>query len=321
MEEGSMVQSGNVLGITGAFGYIGKRLLKRLELDTEFQRIVCFDIAPAPPNLPDRFDYRHCDIRDGEKILSQFKDAGLNTVIHLAFIAYPTHDPGFEFDVDVKGTSNVLNACEKTGVRKLVVASSDCAYGFFEGTPDYLMEDTPPKATPGFPYAENKAEIEKLIAKFADAKPSCQVVVLRPCIVMGPTCKSTTAKSMKDPVIIGVKGYDPIMQFVHEDDAAEAFYQAAVQNVSGIFNLAADRGLRYSELAKFLNKPFVSLPPWLIYNLVEILYRLRIVPFGRAQIDYIRYPLSMDITKIKRELGFEPRFTSTETLRSLIDAT
>ncbi|MGD0276553.1 MAG: NAD-dependent epimerase/dehydratase family protein [Syntrophales bacterium] len=315
-----MAESGKTVGITGSFGYIGKRLLKRLEQNTEFQKVVCFDIAPAPPNLPDRFEYRQCDVRDGEKLLSLFRDAGINTVIHLAFIAYPTRDPGFEFDVDVKGMKNVLRACRETGVSKLVVASSDCAYGFFEGAPDYLTEDYPTRSTPGFPYAENKAEIEKLVAEFVDSNPLCQVVVLRPCIVMGPTCKSTTAKSMKDPVIIGVKGYDPIMQFVHEDDTAEAFYQAAVRNVSGIFNLAADEGLRYSELAKFLNKPFIALPPRLIYSLVEILFRLRIVPFGKAQIDYIRYPLSMDIKKIKRDLSFTPRFTSKETLRSFMDA-
>ncbi|MCX5852906.1 MAG: NAD-dependent epimerase/dehydratase family protein [Deltaproteobacteria bacterium] len=315
-----MAPSGNILGITGAFGYIGKRLMKRLEQDTEFERIVCVDIAPAPSDLPHRYEYRQCDIRDGEKLLSVFKQAGVTTVIHLAFIAYPTRDPQFEYNVDVKGTAHVLKACGKTGVKKLVVASSDCAYGFFEGTPDYLPENAPIRSTPGFPYSENKAEIEKLVAEFAGSNPSCQVVVLRPCIVMGPTCRSTTAKSMKDPVIVGVKGYDPIMQFVHEDDTAEAFYQVAVRNVSGAFNLAADEGLRYSELAKFLKKPFVALPPWLIYNLVEILFRLRIVPFGKAQIDYIRYPLSMDITKIKRELGFAPRYTSRETLRSFMDA-
>jgi len=315
-----MTSSEKILGITGAFGYIGTRLLKRLEEDREFERIVCLDIAPPPDDLPSRYEYRRCDVRDGAALLQVLRETGITTVIHLAFIAYPTRDPQFEYDVDVKGTANVLGACGKTGVSKLVVASSDCAYGFFEETQDYLPENAPIRSTPGFPYSENKAAIEKLVADFDAATPACRVVVLRPCIVMGPTCRSTTAKSMKDPVIIGIRGYDPIMQFVHEDDAAEAFYQAAVCDVSGAFNLAADEGLRYSELAKFLKKPFVTLHPWLIYNLVEILFRLRLVPFGKAQIDYIRYPLSMDINKIKRDLSFTPRFTSRETLRSFIDS-
>ncbi|HDP79591.1 MAG TPA: NAD-dependent epimerase/dehydratase family protein [Spirochaetes bacterium] len=315
-----MASSKKILGITGAFGYIGRRLLKRLEQDTLFERVVCVDIASPPGDLPARFEYLHCDIRDGETLLDVIRDTGAGTVIHLAFIAYPTRDRGFEYDVDVKGTMNVLAACDKAGVEKLVVASSDCAYGFFEGTPDYLDEDAPVRPTPGFPYSENKAEIEKLISAFASTHPSCQVTVLRPCIVMGPTCKSTTVQSMKQPVIIGVRGYDPIMQFVHEDDAAEAFYLAATKNAAGAFNLAADEGIRYSELAKFLGKPFVALPAGLIYTLVETLYRLRIIPFGRAQLDYIRYPLSMDIQKIKQGLGFSPAFSTRETLRSFTES-
>lgn len=247
------------------------------------------------------------------------KDGGVDTLIHLAFIANPTRDPGFEYDVDVNGTKNVLDACRRLKIKKLVVASSDCAYGFFEGTPDYLPETAPVRSTPGFPYSENKAAIEKLLAAFTAETPECTVVILRPCIVMGPNANNTTSKSMKDPVIIGVRGYDPIMQFVHEDDAAEAFYLAAVKDVQGIFNLAADGGLRYSALAKVLGKPMISLPVGLIYPLVEMLYRLRIVPFGKAQLDYIRYPLSMDVQKIGRVMGFQPKYTTRETLLTLLN--
>ncbi|MDT8273044.1 MAG: NAD-dependent epimerase/dehydratase family protein [Desulfomonilia bacterium] len=315
-----MDQGGKTLGITGAFGYIGKRLLKRLEGDREFSRIVCMDIADPPGALPDPFEYHRCDIRDGEKLLGIFRETGITAVVHLAFIAYPTRDPGFEYEVDVSGTANVLRACTQTGVSRLVVASSDCAYGFFEDTPDYLKENAPIRPTPGFPYSENKAEIEEKVSAFARENPSCAVVVLRPCIVMGPTCRSTTAQSMLQPIIIGIRGYDPIMQFVHEDDTAEAFYLALVDDVDGAFNLAADGGIRYSELAAFLGKPFIRLPAWFMYTLVEFLYRLRLLPFGKAQLDYIRYPLSMDVSKIKKDLGFKPRFTTTETLRSFLDA-
>ncbi len=315
-----MAGSKKILGITGAFGYIGKRLLKRLERDTTFERVVCIDIAPPPFGLADRFEYHRCDIRDGAALAGIIGSTGIGTLIHLAFIAYPTRDSGFEYDVDVRGTANVLEACAKAGVKRLVVASSDCAYGFFEGTPDYLPETAPIRSTPGFPYSENKAAIEGMIAGFAASHRACAVAVLRPCIVMGPTCKSTTAQSMRQPVIIGVRGYDPIMQFVHEDDTAEAFYLAAVKDVRGAFNLAADEGIRYSELARYLGKKYLALPPKLIYSLVEILFRLRLVPFGKSQIDYIRYPLSMDTEKIRKELGFKPRHTTKETLRSFMEA-
>jgi UDP-glucose 4-epimerase len=111
------------------------------------------------------------------------------------------------------------------------------------------------------------------------------------------------------------------MQIIHEDDAAEAFYLALTKDVEGIFNLSADNGFRYTELAKVINKPFIALPAWLIYPLVEFLYKLRLMPFGKAQLSYIRYPLSMNIDKIKSELGFNPKYSSGETLLSLISAT
>jgi len=313
-----MANPGRILGITGTFGYIGKRLIERLRSDHIFSSIVCTDILQPPVILPEKFQYRHCDIRDRDGLHRIFMDGGVDTIIHLAFIANPTRNPGLEHDIDVDGTRNVLDACSSLKIKKLVVASSDCAYGFFEGSPDYLTETAPPRATPGFPYAENKVEIEKLISDFSSTNPDCSVVILRPCMVMGPNANNTTSKSMKGPVITAVKGYDPIMQFVHEDDAAEAFYQAAVQNVKGIFNLAADEGLRYSELARELGKPMLSLPAWLIYPLVEMLYRMKVVPFGKAQVDYIRYPLSMNVDKIKNELNFKPRYTSRQTIQSFL---
>jgi len=313
-----MGKSGRVLGITGTFGYIGKRLVERLRNDLVFSSIVCTDILQPPGNLPDKYQYSRCDIRDREEMYRIFKEGGVDTLIHLAFIANPMRDLRLEHDIDVNGTKNVLDACSKLKIKKLVVASSDCAYGFFEGTPDYLTENTPPKATPGFPYAENKVEIEKLVSDFTSNNPDCSVVILRPCMVMGPNTNNTTSKSMKNPVITAVKGYDPIMQFVHEDDTAEAFYQSAIQNVKGIFNLAADEGLRYSELAKELGKPMLSLPAWLIYPLVEMLYRIKVVPFGKAQVDYIRYPLSMNVDKIKKELNFKPKYTSRQTIQSFL---
>jgi len=314
-----MGTSGNVLGITGASGYIGRRLSKRLQDAADFDRIVSIDIKTPPDPLSNPFICKNCDIRDAARLYRIFKDAGVNMVVHLAFIAEPTRDPMLEYDVDVGGTKNVLDACDRLPIKKLVVASSDCAYGFFADAPDFLTEDAPLRPTPGFPYAENKTEIEKQVTDFAAGHPDCSVVVLRPCMVMGPHADNTTTRSMKGPVIVGFRGCDPVMQFVHEDDAAEAFYQALVKPVSGAFNLAADEGICYRELAKVLKKPFLALPAWLVYPLVEGLYRAGVMPFGKAQLSYIRYPLSMNIDKIKRELGFKPRYTSSETVQSFIN--
>jgi len=316
-----MARPGKILGITGAFGYIGTQVLKRLERADDFQRILCVDIGGPRDALPERFEFHECDVRDGERLRSIFEKAGVDTVLHLAFIANPTRDSEMEYEVDVNGSRNVIVAAEALGVRRLVVASSDTVYGFFEGTADYLSEDAPLRPTPGFRYAENKVEMEGLVADFAARVPGCAVVVLRPCIVMGPGMDNATGQSLRQPLIFSVCGYDPIMQFIHEDDVGEAFYLALTSQERGVFNLASNEGVRFSEMARIMGKPRVPLPAWLSYPLVEILYRVGLLPFGSSQLDYIRYPMSMNADKIKRELGFSPRHTSRETLESFRDAT
>ena len=241
-------------------------------------------------------------------------------VVHLVYILDPTRNPDFEYDVDVNGTRNALAACETLGVCKLVVASSDTAYGLFEGTPDYLTEDAPLRGTPGFSYSANKAEVEALVAEFAERVRSCTVVVLRPCIVMGPNADNVLGRTLRQPVMFSVRGYDPIMQLIHEEDVAEAFYLALVRDVQGAYNVACDAGMRYSQVAGVMDKPMVPLPVWLVYPLVELLFRLRLLGFGRSQLDYIRYPLSIDPDKIMKEMGFAPRYTSRQALEAFRDS-
>jgi UDP-glucose 4-epimerase len=220
----------------------------------------------------------------------------------------------------VNGTINVFNACQKLEIEKLVAASSDCAYGFFEGTPDYLKETAPIRSTPGFPYSENKAKIENLVSEFAKQSTSCSVAVLRPCMVMGPNADNTTAKSMKQAIIIGIRSYDPIMQFVNEDDTAEAFYLAATKKLVAPSTLPPMKDCATRNWPKNWVNYFVPIPVWIIYPLVEMLYRLRLLPFGKAQLDYIRYPLSMDVSKIRTDLGFKPRYSTKQTLQTFLKA-
>jgi UDP-glucose 4-epimerase len=213
---------------------------------------------------------------------------------------------------------NVLTAAEKLGAGKLVVASSDCVYGFFKDGRDGLSEDSPLKATRGFRYAENKVEVEKMVADFTARVSGCRTVVLRPCIVTGPNMNNAFGKSLKQPVVVRIMGYDPIMQFIHEEDVAEAFYLALMKDVQGAYNLAVDTGVRLSEMAAIAGRPVLPIPSWLMYPLIEGFFRIGIMEFGSSQLDYIRYPMSMNADKIRQEMGFSPKYTSKQALETYV---
>lgn len=69
--------------------------------------------------------------------------------------------------------------------------------------------------------------------------------------------------------ILGFKVYNPIMQFIHEDDAAEAFYLPLTKNVQGAYNLGADNGLGYDEMAKVADKPLIQIPTGIMKLIVS----------------------------------------------------
>ena len=314
-----MAPGNRVLAITGAFGFIGSRLVNRLQQSDFYSKVVLTDVLEPAMKLPGNYVYRKCDIRDGDTLKEIFTGEGVTDVVHLAYLSNPTRDLDLEYQIDVKGSENVINAAKACSAGKFVIASSDCAYGFFPGTPDHLPEEAPLRPTPGFTYAINKTIIEKMVQNYAADNPETSVVIFRPCIVMGPNCKSAVAKSLEGPVIIGLSGCNPIMQYVHEDDVAEAFYLALTKDVSGAFNLAADEGLPYDKMAEVAGKKLVRLPAGFMKPLVSLLYTLRLMPFGPAQLSYIQYPLSMKADKIRKELGFRPRYTSAEAIRSFLE--
>src|SRR3990172_11704158 len=116
----------SVAAITGVSGYQGHGLVQRLGPEQLFDKILGIDIRPASDN---HIAFMKMDIRElGLKDV--FQKESVTHVVHLAFVVNPTHDSEFEEDVDVNGTRNLLKACHKARLKKLLIASTIGAYGF-----------------------------------------------------------------------------------------------------------------------------------------------------------------------------------------------
>jgi len=194
------MDSGNrVLAITGAFGFIGSRLVNRLKDSDFYSKVVLTDVLEPTMELPHNYEYHQCDIRDGDTLKDIFTGEGVTDVVHLAYLSNPTRDFDLEYQIDVKGSENVINAAKACGAGKFVIASSDCAYGFFPGTPDHLPEDAPLRPTPGFTYAINKTIIEKMVEDYAVNNPETSVVISDPVSSWGPTARAPWPNRWKAP--------------------------------------------------------------------------------------------------------------------------
>ncbi len=303
-----MVTALQTVAITGAAGYIGKRLAQRLLQDEGVRRVVGIDIRPAP--LDDaRYEHVRQDIRAplGAAL------AGVEAVAHLAFAMRPPRRREEGRSVNVGGAANVLDACAEAGVRRVVLLSSATVYGARPDNPDALTEEAPLRPRRGFAYAEDKAVCEARFLRFGETDASRCVSILRSCIVMGPNAANFITSALDKPALLGVRGADPAMQFVHEDDLAEALARFALEPRPGVFNVAGPGSVRWSELVAMAGKRLIALPAPLAYGLTELAWIARIQSDAPgAGLDLIRWPWTVSAAKLAGELGGAFAFTSRE---------
>lgn len=297
-------------GITGVSGYLGRLLARRLARDPE-ARVVGIDLRPPVDTAAIAF--HRCDIRD-RRLAQILADEQVETLIHLAFYTLPEGDAAIAESINVGGTGNVLRAAGMAGIRRLVLASSAAAYGSHRDNPVPLREEEPLRPNADFYYSRHKAEQERMAAEFQRDHPDIAVVILRPCALIGPHIDNPTGASLRQKVLIYVKGNTTPIQFIHEQDAAEAFYLAARGGEAGAFNVAAAGTLTYAEIAGLLNRKLVTLPYGVLAALATISRWLRVSPVSARTLGFIRHPIVVDAAKFGRSFGFKPRYTSREAL-------
>jgi UDP-glucose 4-epimerase len=119
-----------------------------------------------------------------------------------------------------------------------------------------------------------------------------------------------------------IDGVDMELQYVHEDDVVDALTRLLLGRHGGIFNLTGDGTLRLSRSAQLAGLKARRVPYGLYRRIATAMWRMR-VPRMEAppgQIDFSRYPWIASNAKIKRELGWTPRYTSAETFEIAIRA-
>nr|MCU0767934.1 NAD-dependent epimerase/dehydratase family protein [Burkholderiaceae bacterium] len=129
--------------VTGGGGYLGSQVVAALA-GRGTEAVVSLDVREAPPERR-RPGVVHAaaDIRDRSRLEALLREHAIDTVVHLAAIVTPGKkaDRDFEYQVDVVGTGNVLDACVAAGVGHVVISSSGAAYGYHADNPAWLTED------------------------------------------------------------------------------------------------------------------------------------------------------------------------------------
>lgn len=305
------------VAVTGISGYIGGRIASRLNELEDVNCITGIDIKPPQYSLPKLKFY----CQDISKPLGEiFAENKVDAAINLAFVVKPTHDNNTARQIDIGGISNFLDGCKQAQVKHILYLSSHTVYGAHPDNIIPLNEDAPLHPLQGFQYSRDKAEAERILQDFAASNEDVCVTILRSCPVIGPHAANSIVTKMFKSVMIRVVGYDPSMQFVHEDDLAEIIATFLIRPKAGIFNVSGDGEIRYSEVARLRGKRSIALPEKLLRLLMGFSWMLRLQNESPVSgLEFIKYPPIVSTQKLKSELGFKFKYSSRDALLSFLE--
>jgi UDP-glucose 4-epimerase len=298
-----------VVAVTGACGFIGSEVVKRLEEDRRYAKILAIDIRKPPLPL-DKTQFYKVDLTlpaADSDLSAIFAREEVDTVLHAAFLASPTHAVAWAHELEDIGTMHVLNACaEARTVRKLVVSSTTMVYGADAANPNFIREEAE-LAGRGSPYIADKVSAERQVARFARENPTTLVTVLRVAPTLGPTVHNYVTKFFGRPAVPTLMGYDPLLQLVHEDDVIAAFKLALDDDHAGAYNIVGDGVLPYSTVLAMMGKLAVPVPHFVASSVVRALWAMQVTSAPPAFLSFLRFLCVADGDKARRVMGYKPR--------------
>lgn len=297
--------------ITGGAGYFGSLLLRKL-LEKDYECVI-FDLNDAE-DRPEEVEFIQGDIRDYAAVLAACK--GVNVVHHNVAQVPLAKDKEAFHTVNYNGTENLLRAALEAKVDKVVHTSSSAIFGIPDQNP--VTENTPPR--PGEAYGKAKYEGELLCKTYVDK--GLDVSIIRPRTIMGhgrlgifQILFEWIYEGHNVPVF--GKG-DNVYQFVHADDLAEACILAGERQSSGTYNCGAEKFGSMREVLEALcrhantGSKVTSVPMAPAVLGMKITSAIGLSPLGAYHSLMYGNSMYFDISKAKKELGWNPKFSNEE---------
>jgi CDP-glucose 4,6-dehydratase len=252
--------------VTGAYGLLGswlvKALLARGARTTVLKRDAVTSSALILEGTEREVNVVHGDVRDRDLIERALGEYEVDTVYHLAaqtIVGVANASPTATFDTNIRGTWNMLEACRRLGVKRVVVAASDKAYGVHDELPyqeDFTLQPTSP-------YDVSKAAAD-LIARSYWHTFGLPVAVTRFANLYGGG-DLNLSRLVPDAVLAALDARRPVIRsdgkperdFLYVEDAVEAYLAIcgllqAGRGAGEAFNAGSDQPCSVLDVAQLI---------------------------------------------------------------------
>ena len=309
--------------LTGGAGFIGYHIVK--ELLKKGDEVILYDAFlnfadPIKSQYPKYLDYRlrdignqatliRGDIRNSGLLIRSLKEHKPGIVVHLAALPIAPASDKFSEDamsINLQGTVNMLEAMRECPfVKRFIYSSSSMVYGNFQYTP---ADENHPRNPTGVYGATKKCG--EILTRVFSKQLGFEHVIIRPSAVYGPTDSNNrvsqlfidAALSGKPMVLHGGGGSKLDFSYV-EDVAHGSVLAISSENASNqTFNITAGQGRSIKEYAEIVKK-----------HIPEARTEEKPADFSSPERG------TLDITKARSLLGYEPKHPIEEGIRKYID--
>ena len=293
--------------VTGATGFVGPYLVQALIEKGARVKILSLSEGDVPSNL--RSD--DLEIVTGDITKSETLDGvtnGVDLVFHLAAISNVDHaiqNPVTTYDVNVRGTQNLLEEVRKNPVHKFIYVSSSHVYG----VPQYIPVDEKHPIAPREPYSASKAAAENIVNGYSGAY-GINTAVVRPFNIYGPGQNESFLipsifKQASGSDVIEVGNVEPTRDFTYITDVVAGFLKIA-ESGSGVYNIGSGVEVKVGDIVR---------------KIVEIVnpdIEIRSV-IDRQRSGGVEIPrLRADVSRLKG-IGWEPTIGIDEGLNKIVN--
>jgi UDP-glucose 4-epimerase len=298
--------------ITGIAGGQGRLLARRLAENYEVCGVDKVEWEGAPRGVR----VHVVDLRK-KKFEDVIRTEMPNAIVHMGFVRHFRGSQDTRHDVNVRGTKQLLDHCVHHGVQNLVLLSSSYVSGAFPENPYYMDEDSPLSASRSYPEIRDLVEVDTLASAFLWRYPHIRTCVLRPVNVLGHYVHSMIAQYLRQERVPTVMGFDPMMQFIHEEDVSESIALSLEHGLQGVFNVAGPGEVPLHTAIEESGGRARSIPEFVMRPLFERLFKLGLIPYPAGAIDYLKFPITLSGSRFVEATNFRPLFGLEEIFHSL----
>lgn len=235
-----------------------------------------------------------------------FRTHHFDVVYHLGRISHSSNEQNIlakRIDLSVMGTNRILDLCERSGVKKVIILSTFHVYGALPDNSIFIKEDSPLRASIRHPELRDVIEMDQICTNWMwKNQNSISTVVLRPCNIIGTQIQNSMTRFLSGPIALRPVDYNPFFQFIHEFDMATVLYKSLEKLPTGTYNVAGSEFISLRDALDNVGTKGVPFPMVLAGGLNEILKKLNInVP--DYLLDYLKFSCLISNDELKKYLG------------------